>query len=140
VSPWSRSSYVSNVVHDHTSILSFIETKWNLPAMTMRDANADNLLDFFDFSSPAFATPPQLAAPKNPAVSDVACSTADPNRPIEPYPGGQRPANPIVLPSTAPTGVPEYPLAALAGAGAALGAFMRRRAQAGDRQDPRTGA
>jgi phospholipase C len=140
VSPWSRSNYTSNVVHDHTSILSFIETKWNLPAMTMRDANADNLLDFFDFSSPAFATPPQLAAPKNPAVSDVACSTADPNRPIEPYPGGQRPANPIVLPSTAPTGVPEYPLATLAGAGAALGAFMRRRAQAGDREDPRTGA
>ena len=27
-----RRNYVSHVVHDHTSILKLIETKWNLPA------------------------------------------------------------------------------------------------------------
>jgi phospholipase C len=55
---------VSSVVHDHTSILKLIETKWNLPALTFRDANADNLLDTLDFHGrPAFRTPPTLAAP-----------------------------------------------------------------------------
>ncbi|MCU1462477.1 MAG: hypothetical protein JWO37_2552 [Acidimicrobiales bacterium] len=81
VSPWSRRNYVSPVVHDHTSILKLIETKWNLPALTYRDANADDLLDFFDFTSPAFAEPPALAAAANPALA--ACSTADPHARVE---------------------------------------------------------
>ena len=51
-------------VHDHTSILKLIETKWNLPALTYRDANADNLLDCLDFRRPpAFLEPPTLPAP-----------------------------------------------------------------------------
>ena len=40
VSPWARPHYVSRVVQDHTSVAAFIERKWNLPAMTFRDANA----------------------------------------------------------------------------------------------------
>ena len=35
ISPWARSNYVSSVVQDHTSILAFIERKWNLPALTL---------------------------------------------------------------------------------------------------------
>jgi phospholipase C len=61
VSPWARRHYVSRVVQDHTSMTAFIERKWNLPAMTFRDANADAMTDYFDFSRPAFATPPTLA-------------------------------------------------------------------------------
>lgn len=62
VSPYAKKDYVSHVVHDHTSILRLIETKWNLGALTYRDANASNLLDTLDFAaSPAFATPPKLA-------------------------------------------------------------------------------
>ena len=128
VSPWSRAGYVSNVVHDHTSILGFIEAKWNLPAMTLRDANADNLLDFLDFATPAFATPPSLAAPGNPAVSATTCTTADPNRPVEPYPGGQRPANPTVLPAGPAAAVPDLALpAAAVGVAAAAAAVVRAR-------------
>jgi phospholipase C len=62
VSPWARAGYASNVVQDHTSITAFIERKWNLPAMTFRDANAQPMTDYFDFSRPAFAKPPPLAA------------------------------------------------------------------------------
>jgi phospholipase C len=62
VSPWARAGYVSSVVQDHTSITAFIERKWNLPAMTFRDANADPMTDYFDFRRPAFAKPPRLAA------------------------------------------------------------------------------
>jgi phospholipase C len=60
VSPWAKPNYVSNVVQDHTSILAFMERKWNLPAMTFRDANAQPMTDYFDFSKPAFRKPPAL--------------------------------------------------------------------------------
>ena len=64
VSPWSRPHHVSHHVYDHTSICALVEAKWNLPAMTFRDANARNLLDMLDLDGrPAFLTPPSLAKP-----------------------------------------------------------------------------
>jgi phospholipase C len=63
VSPYARRNYVSHAVHDHTSILKLVETKWNLPALTFRDANADNLLDSLDFDHQAFRDPPPLPEP-----------------------------------------------------------------------------
>ena len=60
-SPYARPGYVSHVVHDHTSVLKLIETKWNLPALTRRDLAADDLLDCLDLAAPpAFAQPPVL--------------------------------------------------------------------------------
>ncbi len=68
ISPFSRPNYVSSVVHDHTSVLRFVETKFNLGALTRRDANADNLLDCLDLRHPAFLEPPILANPGLPAT------------------------------------------------------------------------
>ena len=61
VSPWAKPNYVSRVTQDHTSITAFVQRKWNLPAMTFRDANAQPMTDYFDFHHPAFAHPPKLA-------------------------------------------------------------------------------
>jgi phospholipase C len=66
ISPYSRPHEVTNVVHDHTSVLATIEQQWNLPALTFRDANATSLMDFLDTSHMSFATPPALAAPADP--------------------------------------------------------------------------
>jgi phospholipase C len=64
VSPWARPNYVSHEVFDHTSICALVEAKWNLAAMTRRDANANNMLDMLDLSgTPTFAEPPALAKP-----------------------------------------------------------------------------
>ena len=64
VSPYARAGYVSHEIHDHTSILKLIETKWNLPPLTQRDAQADDLLDSLDLSTPPFfARPPHLESP-----------------------------------------------------------------------------
>jgi len=60
VSPWVKPGYVSHRVHDHTSVLRFIETRFGLPALTARDANAKPLLDLFDFSQPHLLHPPPL--------------------------------------------------------------------------------
>src|SRR5262249_5572635 len=59
VSPYARRHFVSHLVHDHTAILRFIETRFDLPALTRRDANANPLLEFFDFRH-AHIHPPQL--------------------------------------------------------------------------------
>jgi phospholipase C len=60
ISPFARPHFVSHQEHDHTSILRFIETRFDLPALTRRDANSDPMLEFFDFRRAAFATPPEL--------------------------------------------------------------------------------
>ena len=79
VSPFARPDYVSHVVHDHTSILKLLETKFNLPALTDRDGAADNLLDCLDLeSAPAFATPPSLPAPRNPSIEVPLCTEPGP--------------------------------------------------------------
>ena len=63
VSPWARRRYVSHRLHEHTSITRFIETVFDLPALTARDANSDALLDMFDFACP----PDLTVAPAPPA-------------------------------------------------------------------------
>jgi phospholipase C len=63
VSPFAKKGYVSHLQYDHSSITRFIETKFRLPALSKRDANADPLLDMFDFANPPFVTPPDLPVP-----------------------------------------------------------------------------
>jgi phospholipase C len=74
VSPFARKRYVSHTPTDQTSVLRFIETRFDLAALTNRDANADPLLEMFDFAHPPFVTPPRLPAatvnPKHPGCSD----------------------------------------------------------------------
>ena len=64
VSPYARRHFVSHTVYDHTSILRFIETRFDLPALTARDANADPMLELFDFQHPRFSKPPKLPKAK----------------------------------------------------------------------------
>ncbi|MHB8330052.1 MAG: alkaline phosphatase family protein [Acidimicrobiales bacterium] len=68
VSPYAVPAGVTHVVHDHTSILAMVERKWNLPAMTFRDANANDLTDFLAMDAlqsgnPTFPELPTLAEP-----------------------------------------------------------------------------
>jgi phospholipase C len=79
ISPWARPDYVSRVTFDHTSILALVEYKWNLPAMTYRDANANNMLDMLDRRTPTFLHPPKLARPLlETDPSALACRTSGP--------------------------------------------------------------
>ncbi|HEY2436469.1 MAG TPA: alkaline phosphatase family protein [Solirubrobacteraceae bacterium] len=82
VSPFAKPNHVSHVVHDHTSILAMLERKWNLPAMTYRDANANDLTDFLDLRAlgkrrPTFPELPALA-PAGDDAARLACSTTGP--------------------------------------------------------------
>jgi phospholipase C len=64
VSPYARPDYVCSEVLDHTSVLRLLEEKWNLPALTARDAAASTPLSALDFTSaPHFQKPPSLPEP-----------------------------------------------------------------------------
>ena len=64
VSPYSRPDYVCSEVFDHTSVVKLVEQKWNLPALTARDAAAISPLEMLDLTTPpAFLEPPSLPKP-----------------------------------------------------------------------------
>jgi phospholipase C len=84
VSPWARKGYVSRVVQDHTSLDAFIERKWNLPAMTYRDANAHPMTDYFNFKHAAFAHPPRLHPAPSLGPGLAKCHAAGLNPPLPP--------------------------------------------------------
>jgi len=58
VSPYTKKNYVSHTVADLTAILKLIETRFNVPALTRRDATQMDMTEFFDFDNPAWMTPP----------------------------------------------------------------------------------
>ena len=60
---------MSHTLYDHTSILKTVEEKWNLPALTRRDANANSLFDMLDLhKKPAFLKPPNLPVAADPTA------------------------------------------------------------------------
>ncbi len=73
ISPWAKRSSASHVAHDHTAILRFIETVFDLPALTARDANSDALFDLFDFSCGR-----DLSLPDAPAAGTGGCPDPPP--------------------------------------------------------------
>jgi phospholipase C len=72
LSPYARPGGVTDVVHDHTSVLATIEHKWNLPALSRRDANAATVMDFLDLEQPARLDPPVIAGPASTGPSGPA--------------------------------------------------------------------
>jgi len=62
VSPFAKKNYVSHTVADYTAILKLIETRFNIPPLTQRDAAQIDMTEFFDFQNVPWATPPNPPA------------------------------------------------------------------------------
>jgi phospholipase C len=58
ISPFTKKNYVSHTVADYTAMLKFIETRFNVPPLTKRDAAQMDMTEFFDFQKVPWATPP----------------------------------------------------------------------------------
>jgi phospholipase C len=58
VSPFAKAHYVDHTPIDTTAILAFIEKRFQLKALTQRDASQPDISFFFDFSGVPNATPP----------------------------------------------------------------------------------
>ncbi len=68
ISPFSKKNFVSHTPMDFTAALKLIETRFNLPPLTQRDASMPDMTEFFDFTTPngPWATPPNPpTAPQN---------------------------------------------------------------------------
>jgi phospholipase C len=89
VSPYARAHAVSNAEYDHTSVLATIEGKWNLPALTYRDANANPVWDLLDFNTPALLKPPTPKRPSGMLLEAILDLFHIPRRI-----GGRRPSTP----------------------------------------------
>ena len=61
VSPYAKRGYVDSTVYDHTSVLALIETLHGVEPLASRDANANDLMNAFDFDQP----------PRSPAIPPV---------------------------------------------------------------------
>ena len=57
ISPYSRSGYISRTVYEFSSLLKFVEKRWNLDPLTNRDASANDLTDSFDFGQAPLQPP-----------------------------------------------------------------------------------
>ncbi len=73
ISPWAKRGFASHVARDHTAIIRFVETVFDLPALTARDANSDALFDLFDFSCGR-----DLTVPAAPAAGTNGCPDPPP--------------------------------------------------------------
>jgi phospholipase C len=71
ISPFTKSGYVSHTVMDTTAILKFVEERFNLPTLTLRDAAQPLMDEFFDFTNVPNLTPPSNV-PTQP--TDGACT------------------------------------------------------------------
>jgi phospholipase C len=58
ISPFAKPSFVSHTQRDYTAILTFIEKTFNVPPLTHRDAQWDDMNEFFDFSGSPSLNPP----------------------------------------------------------------------------------
>lgn len=56
ISPYAKPGYVVHMIYDFTSVLKFIEVRFNLPYLTARDGLANDMHDCFDFNQKP--TPP----------------------------------------------------------------------------------
>jgi phospholipase C len=75
ISPFAKKNYVSHTVYDTTAVLTLIEKRFKVAALTQRDAaQADMSTDFFDYTAP-WATPPTPPTQN----TNGTCSLAAPN-------------------------------------------------------------
>ncbi len=57
VGAYAKNKYISKVLHSHISIAKFSETVFGLAPINSRDANADDMMDCFDFLQPPSPAP-----------------------------------------------------------------------------------
>jgi phospholipase C len=91
MSPYAKPDYISHFPYDFTSILKFIEERWNLAHLTERDDRANDLSDVFDFDQKPLA-PLVIPVPQN-----VTKRTIEPfceYKPSVPLPSPYQPSKP----------------------------------------------
>jgi phospholipase C len=62
ISPWAKHHYIDHTQYEFASMMKLVEDKFNLPSLTNRDSNANDMMNSFNFTQ----TPqPTLIEPAN---------------------------------------------------------------------------
>jgi phospholipase C len=69
ISPWARPGYVDHTTYEFASVLHFMETIFDVPPMTSRDANASDMLGAFDFNQAPI--PPLIQAQRTCPITPI---------------------------------------------------------------------
>ena len=56
IPPCAKSGYIDHTQYRFESIIKFIEWRFNIPSLTDRDRNANNILNAFDFNQKTHST------------------------------------------------------------------------------------
>jgi phospholipase C len=75
ISPWAKEGYVDSTTYEFSSVLKFIESIHDLPCMTRRDCQADNMLNAFDFENEG--SPKQRRLIQQPRSCDLSPQTKE---------------------------------------------------------------
>ncbi|HUY13275.1 MAG TPA: alkaline phosphatase family protein [Terriglobia bacterium] len=70
ISPYARPGYISHTQYEFSSVLKFIEDRFNLPSLTERDAAANDTTDSFDFTQQPL--PPVILSPQTCPINAAA--------------------------------------------------------------------
>jgi phospholipase C len=94
VSPFVRKHYVSHTPMDHTAVIKFVENRFigSSAHLTARDAAQPNLLEFFDFNTAPWSSPPSPPTPIAPGSATDVCSPGTFAPPVGTTSQSQRPA------------------------------------------------
>lgn len=117
VSPFAKAHYVSHQIYSHSSVPRLVQARFELPAMSARDANAAVPYDMFDFEHPPFLTPPALPIPSVDEMASRVCharfrkkkppgTTVNVPDYVTPAVPAADPEGPEDEPETAPDGTP----------------------------------
>jgi phospholipase C len=77
ISPFAARRFVAHNLFDHTSVLRFIEWRWGLEPLTVRDAAANNLADVLNFRR-RHRRAPEYAVPAGPFGAPCPSSELNP--------------------------------------------------------------
>ncbi len=86
ISPYAISGYVSQTTYELSSLLKFVEERYGLPPLTDRDANANDMLDSFNFNQTPLS-PLILQTRHCPPASTTSLNFALPQQVGTPSPG-----------------------------------------------------
>ena len=50
ISPWAKHHYIDHTQYEFTSMMRLVEDKFNLPSLTNRDLNANDMINSFNFT------------------------------------------------------------------------------------------
>ncbi len=80
ISPWAKKGFVDHTQYDTTSLLKFIETRWDLAPLATRDAATNDLANAFDFTqTPLPDTAPNSALGQDQPTAVLASPNANEN-------------------------------------------------------------